>query len=323
MTSIARIFARRILQAIPLLFVVITINFVIIHMAPGDPTYTLLGESATPEFVQAMRARFGLDQPLYLQYFYYVSRVIQGDLGFSLLRSQSVSSLILERLPATLILIFTAMAISTSVGIFLGVTASRKPYSASDNIATAAALFGVSTPIFWLGQLFLILFAIYAGLLPTSGMRDLRAQFTGFDLVLDVARHLILPAITLAAFHLGFITRLTRASMLEVLGQDYMTTARSKGLDERAVVYKHGLRNALLPVTTYVGLSMGLLFGGAILTETVFSWPGMGTLLYDSLRLRDYPALLGIFIFISVMVIIADLVVDILYGVLDPRIRSS
>lgn len=322
MTSVARLVARRILLAIPLVFVVITINFVIIHTAPGDPTYILLGETATKEFVQSMRARFGLDQPLYLQYFYYISRVVQGDLGFSILRSQSVSSLILERIPATLILIFTAMAISTTVGIFLGVTASRKPYSARDNLATAAALFGISTPIFWLGQILLIVFAIYAGLLPTSGMTELRVQLTGFDLVLDIVRHLILPALTLAAFHLAFITRLTRASMLEVLSQDYMTTARSKGLDERAVVYKHGLRNALLPVTTYVGLSMGLLFGGAILTETVFSWPGMGTLLLDSLRLRDYPVLLGVFIFISVMVTIADLVVDLLYIVLDPRIRG-
>jgi len=323
MTSIERLIIRRILQAIPLLFAVITINFLIIHTAPGDPTYILLGETATPEFVQAMRARFGLDKPLYLQYFYYISQVVQGDLGFSLLRSQSVSSLILERLPATLILIFTAMAISTSIGVFLGVTASRKPYSARDNVATGIALFGVSTPTFWLGQVLLIIFAIYTGLFPSGGMRDLRLQLTGFDLLLDIARHLFLPAITLAAFHLAFITRLTRASMLEVLGQDYIITARSKGLDDRTVVYRHGLRNALLPVTTYVGLSIGLLFGGAILTETVFGWPGMGSLLYDSLRLRDYPVLLGIFIFISVMVVIADLIVDILYGVLDPRIRSG
>jgi ABC-type dipeptide/oligopeptide/nickel transport system permease component len=322
MTSVTRLVARRILQAIPLIFVVITINFIIIHTAPGDPTYILLGETATKEFVQSVRARFGLDQPLYLQYFYYVSRVVQGDLGFSLLRSQTVSSLMLERLPATLILIFTAMSISTSIGVLLGVTASRKPYSARDNVATGIALFGVSTPTFWLGQVLLIALAIYAGLFPTSGMVNLRVQLTGLDFVLDVARHLVLPAVTLAAFHLAFITRLTRASMLEVLGQDYIITARSKGLDDRAVVYGHGLRNALLPVITYVGLSIGLLFGGAILTETVFGWPGMGSLLYDSLRLRDYPVLLGIFIFISVMVVVADLIVDILYGVLDPRIRS-
>jgi ABC-type dipeptide/oligopeptide/nickel transport system permease component len=323
MTSIARFIARRILQAVPLLFAVITINFLIIHTAPGDPTYILLGETATPEFVQAMRARFGLDKPLYLQYFYYISQIVQGDLGFSVLRAQTVSSLILERLPATLVLIFAAMAISTSVGLFLGVTASRQPYSTRDNIATGIALFGVSTPTFWLGQVLLIVFAIYAGLFPTSGMTDIRLQLTGFELVLDIARHLLLPAITLAAFHLAFITRLTRASMLEVLSQDYIITARSKGLDDRTVVYRHGLRNALLPVTTYVGLSVGLLFGGAILTETVFGWPGMGSLLYDSLRLRDYPVLLGIFIFIAVMVVIADLIVDVLYGVLDPRIRSG
>jgi len=322
MTSVARLIARRILLAIPLLFAVITINFIIIHTAPGDPTYILLGETATPEFVQSVKAQFGLDKPLYLQYFYYLSRVVQGDLGFSLLRSQSVSSLIVERLPATLILIVTAMALSTSIGIFLGVTASRKPYSTRDNVATGIALFGVSTPTFWLGQVLLIVFAIYLGFFPTSGMRELRFQLTGLDLALDVGRHLVLPAVTLAAFHLAFVTRLTRASMLEVLSQDYIITARAKGLDDRRVVYGHGLRNALLPITTYVGLSLGLLFGGAIVTETVFGWPGMGSLLYDSLRLRDYPVLLGVFIFISVMVVIADLIVDILYGVLDPRIRG-
>jgi len=322
MSSIFRLVARRIMLAIPLIFVVITINFIIVHTAPGDPTYILLGEAATKEFVEAVRARFGLDKPLYMQYLLYVSRVVQGDLGYSILRAQSVDSLIMERLPATLLLIFSAMCISVLLGIFLGVTASKKPYSLRDNLATGIALFGVSTPTFWLGQMLLIAFAIYAGLFPTTGLRTLRTEMLGFGYVLDVLHHLILPAITLAAFHLAFITRLTRASMLEVLGQDFIVTARAKGLDDTAVTYRHGLRNALLPVTTYTGLSIGLLFAGAIMTETVFAWPGMGSLLYDSLRLRDYPVLLGIFIFVSVMVIVSNLVVDVLYGFLDPRIRS-
>lgn len=323
MASIFRLVTRRIMQAIPLIFIVITINFVIVHTAPGDPTYILLGEAATKEFVEAMRARFGLDKPLYMQYLLYVSRVVQGDLGYSILRAQSVSSLIMERLPATLLLIFSAMCISILVGIFLGVTASKKPYSLRDNFATGIALFGVSTPTFWLGQMLLIALAIYAGLFPVTGLKNLRIELMGLDYVLDVLHHLALPAITLAAFHLAFITRLTRASMLEVLGQDFIVTARAKGLDDRAVTYGHGLRNALLPVTTYAGLSIGLLFAGAIMTESVFAWPGMGTLLYDSLRLRDYPVLLGIFIFVSVMVVVSNLVVDILYGFLDPRIRSD
>jgi len=308
--------------AIPLIFIVITINFMIIHTAPGDPTYILLGETATKEFVDAMRARFGLDKPLYMQYMIYLSHVIQGDLGYSLLKSQSVSALLMERLPATLLLIFSAMCISVLVGVFLGVTASKKPYSLRDNLTTGVALFGVSTPTFWLGQMLLIALAIYAGLFPVSGMKTLRIELTGFENVLDIAAHLALPAVTLAAFHLAFIARLTRASMLEVLGQDFIITARSKGLDDRAVTYRHGLRNALLPVTTYVGLSIGILFAGAILTETVFGWPGMGSLLYDSLRSRDYPVLMGVFIFVSVMVIVSNLIVDILYGFLDPRIRS-
>jgi peptide/nickel transport system permease protein len=323
MGPIFRLIARRIILAIPLIFVVITINFLIVHTAPGDPTYILLGEAATKEFVEAMRAKFGLDKPLYMQYFLYISSVVQGDLGYSLLRAQSVSALIMERLPATLLLIFSAMLISIVVGIFLGVTASKKPYSLRDNIATSIALFGVSTPTFWLGQMLLIALAIYAGLFPASGLRTLRVELLGLEYVLDILHHLALPAITLALFHLAFITRLTRASMLEVLGQDFIVTARAKGLDDKTVTYRHGLRNALLPVTTYTGMSVGLLFAGAIMTETVFSWPGMGTLLYDSLRLRDYPVLLGIFIFVSVMVVASNLVVDVLYSYLDPRIRSD
>ena len=323
MGSTLRLIARRIIEAIPLIFVVITINFLIVHTAPGDPTHILHGEATTKEFVEAMRARFGLDKPLYMQYFLYISSVVQGDLGYSLLRAQSVSALIMERLPATLLLIFSAMLISVIAGIFLGVTASKKPYSLRDNIATSIALFGVSTPTFWLGQMLMIALAIYAGLFPVTGLRTLRIELLGLDNVLDILHHLALPAITLALFHLAFITRLTRASMLEVLGQDFIVTARAKGLDDQTVTYRHGLRNALLPVTTYTGLSIGLLFAGAIMTETVFAWPGMGTLLYDSLRLRDYPVLLGIFIFVSVMVIVSNLVVDVLYSYLDPRIRSE
>jgi peptide/nickel transport system permease protein len=323
MGSVLRLIVRRVILAIPLIFIVITINFVIVHTAPGDPTHILLGEAATKEFVEAMRAKFGLDKPLYMQYLLYISSVVQGDLGYSILRAQSVSALITERLPATLLLIFSAMCISILVGIFLGVTASRKPYSLRDNVATGIALFGVSTPTFWLGQMLMIALAIYAGLFPVSGLRSLRIELLGLDRVLDILHHLALPAITLSAFHLAFITRLTRASMLEVLGQDFIVTARAKGLDDRTVTYGHGLRNALLPVTTYTGLSIGLLFAGAIMTETVFAWPGMGTLLYDSLRLRDYPVLLGIFIFVSVMVVVSNLVVDVLYSYLDPRIRSD
>jgi len=321
--TLARLVVRRILQSIPLLFGVITVNFLLIHAAPGDPSSMLLSKTATPEFAASVRAKFGLDKPLYMQYLYYMYQVLQGDLGFSLLRSESVSHLILQRLPATLLLILTAMTIATSVGTLLGVIASRKPYSMRDNATTAIATLGVSTPPFWLGELLLIVFAIYAGIFPISGMVSIRAQLTGFQLALDVARHLVLPAATLALFYLAFITRITRASMLEVLGEDYITTARSKGLTDRAVEQRHALRNALLPVVTYVGFTTGVLLGGAVLTETVFSWPGMGRLLFESLGLRDYPVLLGINIFVSAMVIIADLAVDILYGILDPRIRGG
>jgi len=322
LNPIVKLVARRTMQAIPLLFVTITINFIIIKSAPGDPTHVLLGETANEEFIQAMRAKFGLDKPLYVQYITYVSRVVQGDLGYSLLKSQSVTSLILGRFPATVLLVSTSMFIAILLGILLGVAASKRPYSLIDNLASGISVFGVSTPTFWFGQMLLIVFAIYLGLFPVAGMTTAKAELTGLEYLLDVVHHLALPASALAAFHLGFVTRLTRASMLEVLGQDFIVTAYSKGLNDRTVTYKHALRNALLPVTTYTGVSFAMLFAGAVLIETVFSWPGMGRLLYDSLRMRDYPVVLGIFVFISLIVTISNILVDVIYGVLDPRIRT-
>ena len=323
LNPIVRLVARRTMQAIPLLLVTITINFIIIWSAPGDPTHVLLGETANEEFVQAMRAKFGLDKPLYVQYVTYVSHVVQGDLGYSLLKSQSVTSLILGRFPATLLLISTSMFIAIVLGILLGVAASKRPYSLVDNLASGISVFGVSTPTFWFGQMLLIVFAIYVGLFPVAGMTTAKAELMGLEYLIDVMHHLALPACALAAFHLGFVTRLTRASMLEVLGQDFIVTAYSKGLNDRTVTYKHALRNALLPVTTYTGVSFAILFAGAVLIETVFSWPGMGRLLYDSLRMRDYPVVLGIFVVVSLMVTISNILVDVIYGVLDPRIRTG
>jgi peptide/nickel transport system permease protein len=304
-----------------MIFIVIIINFIVIHLAPGNPVYVLAGQVPSQEFLNALEAKFGLDKPLHVQLGIYLWSVLHGDLGYSYLRSESVTSLIFERFPATLLLIFTAMIIALLTGIFLGVVASRKPYSLSDGLATSVGSLGVSIPTFWLGQILLILFAVYIQLFPVGGMRTLVGNMTAAESVLDILHHLCLPAITLAMFHLAFITRLTRSSMREILDEDFMVTARSKGLGDRAILYRHALRNALLPVVTYAGLNTGVLFAGAILTETVFSWPGMGTLLYQSLQLRDYPVILGIFVMVSVAVIAANLMVDILYLILDPRIR--
>ncbi|MBS7649083.1 ABC transporter permease [Candidatus Bathyarchaeota archaeon] len=320
MSSFKFFIIKRILQYIPLIFVIVIVTFLLVHMAPGDPTYILVGEISDEEFIRAARARLGLDKPLHEQLLIYLCNVLRGDLGYSYLRSETVSNLVLSRIPATLLLVFTAMFISAIVGIILGTIAAARRGAIDISLSTLS-LVGISIPYFWLGQIILILFAVTLGLFPTGGMISLRANYQGIYYVLDVLHHLALPAATLAVFNIAYTTKITRGGVLEALTQDYIITARSKGIPERRVLFRHALRNALIPVVTYTGLNVGALLVGAILTETVFSWPGMGSLLYDSIRLRDYPVVLGIFIYGSIMVITANLIIDILYGFLDPRIR--
>lgn len=320
MTPLIVFVLRRLLQIVPLVFAVVTLNFILIHAAPGDPIHILVGEVVSEEFILAVRARLGLDKPLYEQFIIYVWNIMKGDLSYSLLKGQAVSSLIIERIPATLILIVAAMLVAIPIGIIAGVISATRRGFISLPLSLVSVI-GVSIPTFWLGQILLLIFSINLGLFPIGGMHDIRAGYQGLAYLLNVLHHLTLPAITLGTFHLAFVTRLSRTSMLEALTQDFIVTARSKGLSERVVIFKHALRNALLPVTTYTGLTIGVLFAGAILTETVFSWPGMGSLLYDSLRLRDYPVVLGILLYTSIIVALANLIVDILYSVLDPRIR--
>lgn len=312
---------KRIVRSVALLFLVVIISFILIHAAPGDPTYILVGEITDEEFIRSMRAKFGLDKPLHEQLVIYISNLIRGDLGYSYHKAQPVASLIIGRIPATLLLVSTAIILAVLIGIILGVISSTRR-GASDVIISLISLTGVSIPTFWIGMILLLIFAVRLDLFPVGGMIDVRADYQGFAYLWDVGRHLILPAITLAIFNIAYITKLTRTSMLEALTEDFITTARSKGLSERTVIIKHALRNALLPIVTYTGLTVGTLLSGAILTETVFSWPGMGSLLYDALRLRDYLLMMGIFIYSAVMVILANVIVDVLYGILDPRIRS-
>ncbi len=320
MSSYKIFITKRILQYIPLIFVIVIVTFLLVHMAPGDPTYILVGEISDEEFIRAARARLGLDKPIHEQLLIYICNVLRGDLGYSYLRSETVSNLVLSRIPATLLLVFTAMFISVTIGVILGTIAAARRGAIDISLSTLS-LVGISIPYFWLGQIILILFAVMLKLFPTGGMISLGANYQGIYYVLDLLRHLALPATTLAVFNIAYITKITRGSVLEALTQDYIITARSKGIPERRVIFKHALRNALIPVVTYTGLNVGALLVGAILTETIFSWPGMGSLLYDSIRLRDYPVVLGIFIYGSIMVITANLIVDILYGILDPRIR--
>jgi peptide/nickel transport system permease protein len=301
---------------------VIVVNFIIIHVAPGDPVLVIAGEyGTTPEYLAMMRAKMGLDKPLHIQLLIYLKTTFMGDLGHSFVWNQPVLKIIMEFVPATLLLMGASLVLSVLVGIPLGVWASRKPYSLADNCVTSLSLAGYSIPVFWLGIMGILLFSVHLRWLPTQGMKTIASSMTGLAYYLDIARHLVMPATVLALAQLALITRLTRASMLEVMSLDFITTAWSKGLEENRVIFRHGLRNALLPLVTIIGLQIGYMFGGAILTETVFAWPGLGRLMMRALSTRDYPLIMGMFIVITAIVILANLLTDISYAVLDPRVR--
>lgn len=315
--------ARRIPQSIALVFVAIILNFAIMHAAPGSPLDYLVGagEVISPEYAARLKAEFGLDKPLYEQLIIYLGKVLVGDFGYSFKYRQPVLDIIATRVPATVLLTGSSILFAIVLGILLGVSASKKPYSILDNFASTVTLLGYSTPTFWLGMILILLLSVQMRLFPTLGMTSAGAELTGWDAVVDMLSHLVLPMVTLGTVYLALYTRLTRASMLEELKKDYILTAWSKGLDERTVYYGHAFRNAMLPVVTVLGLNLGLMLTGATLTETVFAWPGLGRLVYDSLLARDYPVLMGIFVIVSISVILANFIVDILYAFLDPRIR--
>jgi peptide/nickel transport system permease protein len=316
--------ARRLAQAVPVVLAVVVLNFLIVHLAPGDPVNILVGEyGATTEFRDRVRREYGLDQPVSTQLAVYLRRVFRGDLGHSLYFNQPVIGLIASRLPATLLLMATQLIFAMVTGITLGVAAARRPYSRLDNASTAVALIGYSMPVFWSGLLLILLFSSTLGVLPSGGMVSTRETATGLARALDIARHLVLPAFTLGLVNLALYVRLTRASMLEVLSQDYVRTARAKGVEERRVVRRHALRNAMLPVITITGIDLGRMIGGAVLTETVFAWPGVGTLTFTALQSRDYPVIVGTFMLVSIGVIAANLFVDVMYGFFDPRIQYA
>ena len=313
---------RRLLQSLPLILGIIAITFTLIHLSPGDVTLVIVGDApVSQEYLNRLRAELGLDRPIYEQFILYLSQVARGNLGYSFISRQDVLSLILQHLPFTLVLVLTSLSFSTTIGVLLGVLASRKQYSTVDNFASVISLVGFSFPIFWLGQILLIVFAMQLKWFPVQGFMSLRAEFGGINLYLDILRHLTLPSVALGMIQLALVTRLTRASMIEALTQDYITWARSKGLSENTIVFRHALRNALLPVVTLVGYNFGFLMAGAVLTESVFGWPGLGRLLVDAIFSRDFPVLTGQLIFVSVMVVMANLATDVAYGILDPRIR--
>lgn len=314
---------RRLVQAIPLLMGVVIITFVLIHLAPGDPLNVLAGDGGSPSYYAEMRARFGLDRSIPEQLGRYLLAILSGDFGYSFSYQQPVLEVIWSRVPATLLLMGTALLISTVVGVGLGVLVATRPHSWLDYLVTAFTSCFYSVPVFWLGQLLILVFAVGLNLFPVAGMISERDSYTGFRQVLDVLQHLALPSLTLALSYLALTTRLTRTSLREALMEDYIRTAQAKGLSGRRVVWRHALRNALLPLLTLIGGEIGLLITGAALTETIFAWPGLGRLLLDASLQRDYPLLMAFFILVSISVILTNLLTDLLYTALDPRVRFS
>jgi len=298
---------------------VIIINFTILHLAPGDPAHVMGGErDVPPEYYVALREKMGLDKPIWQQLLIYMGNVLKGDLGYSWINRRPVLDVIFERFPATILLMGTSVILAIVLGTLIGVLSSSRPYSKIDNVNTVMSLVGYSIPNFWLGVMLIIVFGVWLRWLPISGMTSLTTEK---NYIIDVISHMILPAACLTTQNIGYYVRLSRTSMLEVLKLDYITTARAKGCKERTVLFKHALRNALLPIVTSAGFELGFVIAGSSVTETVFGWPGVGMLMIRSIYYRDYPVLLGIFLIISLFVTITNFITDISYAYLDPRIK--
>lgn len=316
---------RRLALAAGLVLAVLLVNFTLIHAAPGDPALVIAGEmgGADEAAMASIRATYGLDRPLHEQFITYLSKSVRGDMGVSYNYNQPVVDLIFARLGPTVMLVVSALITAIVVGTLLGVLASRRPDSFGSGVITVFSLIGYAMPVFWTGILLVILFGKVWPVMPIAGMRDVRAVGAdSWTAMLDVLHHLVLPAATLAIVYVAQYSRLARTSMLEVLGSDYIRTARAKGLSDRVVTFKHALRNALMPIVTIAGLQFGNLISGAVLVETVFSWPGLGTLALDAILARDYPILLGVLTFSAVLVVVANLITDLSYRWIDPRLSK-
>ncbi len=330
-----RYIIRRVLTIIPVLLGVSILVFGFLRLIPGDPAQVMLGERATPENIARVREQLGLNKPIYEQYLIFIGNALRGDLGRSVLRQEPVTQEIIRRFPATIELTLGAIIVALVVGIPAGIISAIRRGSIFDAASMLLALTGVSMPIFWLGLMLVLLFSVVLHLLPTGGRLDAGTNFVPitnlilFDslvkgevgVFIQALKHLALPAIALGSIPMAIIARMTRSSMLEVLSQDYIRTAHAKGLKERAVVINHALRNAWLPVITVVGLQVGRLLSGAILTETVFSWPGIGRWLVDAIYARDYPIVQGVTLFIALVFVGINLLVDVLYAWVDPRVK--
>jgi len=321
--SLGGYIVRRLVQTVPVVFGVVTVNFLLLQLAPGDLATVLAGEAggAPKEYIDQLRARFGQDQPVYIQLFNYLRNLAVLDLGYSFRQSAPVLDLLLQRLGPTLLLMVSTLVLSLGAGILMGLLAALWVRTWKDNAISVAAIIVYATPLFWVGLMLILVFSIQLDWFPTSGMEDVVAFHESWARVVDIAHHLVLPTLTLSLFYLALYARLMRASMLEQRGLDYVVTARAKGQTESKITTRHVFRNALLPVVTMAGVQTGGLIGGSVVVESIFAWPGLGQLAYQSLFARDYNLLLGIFFMSAVLVVVVNLIVDVVYVFLDPRIR--
>ncbi|MDP3257732.1 ABC transporter permease [Bosea sp. (in: a-proteobacteria)] len=317
--------STRLAKGVLTLLAIAVLNFFLIRAAPGDPAQVLAGEAgaADAQLLEQLRERFGLNEPLLTQLWIYLKGYLTFDLGFSYRQQQPVLTLVLDRLPATLLLTGAAFLISLALGVMMGALAARRAGRWSDSLITTLSLVFYATPLFWIALMSQIVFALKLGLVPNVGYETIGANYTGLARALDIGHHLILPALTLGLFFTALYARMMRASMLEVAGADFVKTARAKGLSPGIVSRRHVARNAILPVVTLAGLQAGQLVGGAVLTETVFAWPGIGRLMFDALVQRDYSVLLGVFFMSSAMVVGFNILTDLIYRIADPRIEAA
>lgn len=314
---------RRLIQSAISVVIIITLMFLLLHATPGDIVDVLAGEAgaASAEYMASLRQQFGLDQPILVQWARYIGKILTFDLGYSFRANRPVSDIILERMPATLLLMGISIVISVSIGVCLGVISALNVNKAADGLISLVALIFYATPIFWMALMLIIVFSLHLGWFPTGGMQKLGQTISAPQRALDIAHHAALPGLALSLFYSAVYTRLMRASMLEVRGSDFVRTARAKGLGPSAVTWRHTARNALMPIVTMAGLQTGSVVGGAVLVETVFAWPGLGRLASDSILQRDFNLLLGIVVTSSLIVVAVNILVDLIYSALDPRIR--
>ncbi len=322
MPSLRGYLIRRILLIIPLFFFIALLIFTLIHLAPGDPVQLMLAARVSPEVIQQIRSNYGLDQPIYVQFFVWLSNLAHGDLGYSFVSGRPVIDMIAERFWPTVELVLLAQLLSLIVAVVLGVIAATRQYSLRDQVSTAFALFGRTMPNFYIALLMIFVFTLTLGWFPATGVSTIGANYSSiFEAIADHLAHIIMPLFVLTFYYCGFLFRIVRSAMLDVLKQDYILTAKSKGLSETMVIYKHALKNAMLPSVTVVGMFVGYMLSGAAVVEVVFARPGLGSLFVNLALRRDYVAMLSLNMVFALMILLSNLAVDLIYAYLDPRIR--